>query len=44
MKKIITLAFLVGALASNSFAHHMAAYDDAGINIPSTSPHLDMFF
>ena len=44
MKKIITLALIVGALASSAFAHHMAAYEDAGINIPSISPHLDMVF
>ena len=44
MKKFITLTFLVGALASSAFAHHMSAYDDAGIYIPSTSPHLDMVF
>jgi hypothetical protein len=44
MKKIIALTLLVGALASNAFAHHMAAYEDAGVNIPSTSPHLDMVF
>jgi len=44
MKKIIALTLLVGALASNAFAHHMAVYEDAGVNIPSTSPHLDMMF
>ena len=44
MKKIITLTLLVGALASSAFGHHMSSYDDAGINIPSTSPHLDMVF
>ncbi|WP_268245917.1 hypothetical protein [Candidatus Sulfurimonas baltica] len=44
MKKFITAALLFGALASSAFAHHMSAYDDAGINIPITSPHLDMVF
>lgn len=44
MKKVITLALLLGALASSAFAHHMAVYEDAGVNIPSTSPHLDMVF
>lgn len=44
MKKIITTVLLVGALASSAFAHHMAVYEDAGINIPETSPHLDMVF
>ncbi len=44
MKKLIALTLLVGALASNVFAHHMAQYEDAGINIPETSPHLDMVF
>lgn len=44
MKKFITAALLLGALASSAFAHHMAVYEDAGINIPSTSPHLDMVF
>ena len=44
MKKLITITLLMGALASSAFAHHMAVYDDAGINIPSDSPHLDMLF
>ena len=44
MKKIITITFLVGALASSAFAHHMSSYDDAGVNIPTSSPHLDMVF
>jgi hypothetical protein len=44
MKKFITIALLMGALASSAFAHHMAAYEDAGINIPLDSPHLDMVF
>lgn len=44
MKKIITVATLLGALASNALAHHMSVYEDAGINIPSGSPHLDMVF
>jgi len=44
MKKLITALFIAGALASSAFAHHMAVYEDAGINIPETSPHLDMVF
>ncbi|MFH1949375.1 MAG: hypothetical protein ABIJ02_09165 [Pseudomonadota bacterium] len=44
MKKFITVTLLVGALASSAFAHHMAAYDDAGVNIPESSPHLLMVF
>ena len=44
MKKIITVTLLIGALASSAFAHHMAAYEDAGVNIPTSSPHLDMVF
>jgi hypothetical protein len=44
MKKFITMTLLVGALASSAFAHHMAAYDDAGVNIPESSPHLLMVF
>ncbi len=44
MKKLITMALLMGALASSAFAHHMAVYEDAGVNIPSSSPHLDMVF
>jgi hypothetical protein len=44
MKKLITMTLLVGALASSAFAHHMAVYDDAGVNIPESSPHLLMVF
>lgn len=44
MKKLLTAMLIAGALASSAFAHHMAAYEDAGVNIPSTSPHLDMVF
>ncbi len=44
MKKFITTLFIAGALASSAFAHHMAAYEDAGIYIPEDSPHLDMVF
>ena len=44
MKKLIALTLLLGALSSSLFAHHMAAYDDAGINIPESSPHLLMVF
>lgn len=44
MKKLITMALLAAALASSAFAHHMAVYEDAGVNIPADSPHLDMVF
>ncbi|MDA3945872.1 MAG: hypothetical protein PF439_04230 [Helicobacteraceae bacterium] len=44
MKKLITSLLIAGALASSAFAHHMAVYEDAGINIPEFSPHLDMVF
>ena len=44
MKKLITITLLMGALASSAFAHHMSAYEDAGVNIPDDSPHLDMVF
>ncbi len=44
MKKLITALLIAGAMASSAFAHHMAAYEDAGIYIPETSPHLDMVF
>jgi|GEM_PF-2282701 uncharacterized GH25 family protein len=44
MKKLITVALLIGALTSSAFAHHMAVYEDAGVNIPTFSPHLDMVF
>lgn len=44
MKKFIALTLLAGALASSAFAHHMAVYEDAGVNIPEWSPHLVMEF
>ena len=44
MKKLITALLIAGALASSAFAHHMAAYEDAGIYIDEDSPHLDMVF
>jgi hypothetical protein len=44
MKKLITAVLIAGAMASSAFAHHMAAYEDAGIYIPEDSPHLDMVF
>lgn len=34
-----TMLFVIG-LVSSASAHHMAQYDDAGINIPDSSPHL----
>jgi hypothetical protein len=42
MKKLLFLA-LAGFLTVAS-AHHMAVYEDAGVNIPEFSPHLDMVF
>ncbi len=44
MKKLVALILIVGALASNAFAHHMAQSDTAGVNIVEWSPHLDMVF
>lgn len=44
MKKVVLAFLMLAGLTSSAFAHHMAAYDGAGINIPETSPHLDMEF
>ena len=44
MKKSIAIITLLVALSSSAFAHHMAVYEDAGINIPEWSPHLLMEF
>jgi len=44
MKKVALIFVMVAAMASSAFAHHMAVYEDAGINIPEFSPHLDMVF
>ena len=44
MKKIITIILLTLGLASSASAHHMAVYEDAGVNIPESSPHLLMTF
>ncbi|WP_345977999.1 hypothetical protein [Sulfurimonas sp. HSL3-7] len=44
MKKLITALLIAGAMAVSASAHHMAAYEDAGIYIPEFSPHLDMVF
>ena len=44
MKTLTTLLLLAIGLASSASAHHMAAYDDAGVNIPESSPHLLMTF
>lgn len=44
MKKFMTTLLMAAALASSAFAHHMAAYEDAGIYIDEDSPHLDMVF
>jgi hypothetical protein len=44
MKKLTAILLLTLGLASSAMAHHMAQYDDAGINIPESSPHLLMTF
>ncbi|WP_321324453.1 hypothetical protein [Thiomicrorhabdus sp.] len=44
MKKIFLATLLTFGIASTASAHHMAEYEDAGIYIPDTSPHLDMVF
>ena len=44
MKKLTTILLLAIGLASSASAHHMAVYDDAGVNIPESSPHLLMTF
>ena len=44
MKKVILAVLLVFGLTTSAWAHHMAQYEDAGINIPDWSPHLDMEF
>ena len=44
MKKLATVILLVIGLVSSASAHHMAQYDDAGVNIPEFSPHLLMTF
>lgn len=44
MTKLTTILLLAAALASSASAHHMAVYDDAGVNIPEASPHLLMTF
>ncbi|HEX5624317.1 MAG TPA: hypothetical protein VFX57_07755 [Sulfuricurvum sp.] len=44
MKKVVLAFLMLAAMTSSAFAHHMAVYEDAGINIPEDSPHLDMVF
>ncbi|WEJ63294.1 hypothetical protein [Thiomicrorhabdus lithotrophica] len=44
MKKIIFAALLTFGITTAASAHHMATNPDAGVNIPDTSPHLDMVF
>ena len=44
MKKLTTMILLAIGLASSASAHHMAQNDDAGVNIPDSSPHLEMVF
>jgi len=40
MKKVTALLLIVGALASNAFAHHPSPSDSAGGNMSSSSGHL----
>lgn len=40
MKKVTALLLIVGALASNAFAHHPSPSDNAGGNMSSSSGHL----
>lgn len=44
MKKIITMSLILGALASNAFAHHNSPSDSAGGNMSSNSGHLNLVF
>ncbi len=44
MKKILLAALLTFGFAATASAHHMAEYEDAGIYIPDSSPHLLMEF
>ena len=44
MKKILLIITAFSMLGSSAFAHHMAVYEDAGTNIPESSPHLLMTF
>ena len=44
MRKLLTLLLLAIGLASSASAHHMAVYEDAGVNIDEDSPHLLMTF
>ena len=44
MKKLLLAALLTVGMSSVASAHHMAEYDDAGIMIPDSSPHLLMVF
>ena len=44
MKKFTAILLVSLGLASSASAHHMAQNDDAGVNIPESSPHLLMTF
>ncbi|UFH58576.1 hypothetical protein [Sulfurovum mangrovi] len=44
MKTLFMTLLFVAGLASTLSAHHMAQYEDAGVNIPEDSPHLLMTF
>ncbi len=44
MKKLLLILAATAMLTSSAFAHHMAVYEDAGVNIPESSPHLLMTF
>ena len=44
MKKLLMILAASAIMATAASAHHMAAYEDAGIYIPEWSPHLLMEF
>lgn len=44
MKNILLILTATAMLTSGAFARHMAVYEDAGTDIPESSPHLSMTF
>ncbi|MGA9047247.1 hypothetical protein [Sulfuricurvum sp.] len=40
MRKVVAVLLVVGALASDAFAHHPSPSDNAGGNMSSSSGHL----
>ncbi len=44
MKQILLILAVTAMFTSSAFARHMAVYEDAGTNIPESSPHLPMTF